>query len=275
MQVGDIIVRKSYHKDMKFNIISIQNHQAILNALNYRLIADAPLDDLEVVDTRLFNSQKLFKIAKRNVKKAPTTPKLLKDYPYYKTTSHNKEMKCGRILHLDGNILYFKKCCSLYKKLNLTVDAYCIEECYQAQFIPQLLQIHQPDILIITGHDAMVQNKRKSSSLLEYKNSQFFVESVQTARKINRNYDDLVIFAGGCQSNYEELMNAGANFASSPNRTLLNIYDPVYVATIVATTSITKVVDLNVLLDSGLFLDTDIGGLETRGKSRLIKPSYI
>ena len=87
-------------------------------------------------------------------------------------------------------------------------------------------------------------------------------------------YDDLIIFAGGCQSNYEALMNAGANFASAPKRLLINIYDPVYVASILSTSSISTVIDLNVLLESGLFTDTDIGGLETRGKSRIIKPGY-
>ena len=29
-EVGDIIVRKSYQKDMKFTIVKIINHQAIL-----------------------------------------------------------------------------------------------------------------------------------------------------------------------------------------------------------------------------------------------------
>lgn len=61
MQVGDIIVRKSYQKDTKFTIVKIIDHQAILNGLNYRLAADADLDDLECVETRLFISHKWFK----------------------------------------------------------------------------------------------------------------------------------------------------------------------------------------------------------------------
>ena len=61
---------------------------------------------------------------------------------------------------------------------------------------------------------------------------------------------------------------------SAPKRSLINIYDPVYVASILSTSSISTVIDLNVLLESGLFTDTDIGGLETRGKSRIIKPRY-
>ena len=63
MQVGDIIVRKSYQKDMKFTIVKIINHQAILNGLNYRLIADADLDDLECVESRLLISNKWSKLS--------------------------------------------------------------------------------------------------------------------------------------------------------------------------------------------------------------------
>ncbi len=33
--------------------------------------------------------------------------------------------------------------------------------------------------------------------------------------------DELVIFAGACQSHYEEIIKAGANFASSPHRILM------------------------------------------------------
>ena len=257
MQVGDIIVRKSYQKDMKFTIVKIINHQAILNGLNYRLLADADLDDLECVESRLLISNKWCKLKNKDSKLIDSPPKLLKQYPHYQTISNHQNMKFGRILHLDGNMLYFKKCCSLYKKLNLTVDAYCIKECHQPLFISELLSLHHPDILILTGHDSMTKEKRYSMT-----------------RKVYKDYDDLIIFAGGCQSNYEALMNAGANFASAPKRSLINIYDPVYVASILSTSSISTVIDLNVLLESGLFTDTDIGGLETRGKSRIIKPGY-
>ncbi len=260
MQVGDIIVRKSYQKDMKFTIVKIINHQAILNGLNYRLIADADLDDLECVESRLLISNKWSKLKNKDSKLIDSPPKLLKQYPHYQTISNHQNMKFGRILHLDGNMLYFKKCCSLYKKLNLTVDAYCIKECHQPLFISELLSLHHPDILILTGHDSMTKEKRYSMTPSDYKNSRFFVESIKAARKV---YKD-----------YEALMNAGANFASAPKRSLINIYDPVYVASILSTSSISTVIDLNVLLESGLFTDTDIGGLETRGKSRIIKPGY-
>lgn len=120
----------------------------------------------------------------------------------------------------------------------------------------------------------MKRDKPYSTSLSDYKNSRFFVESIKAARKVYKDYDDPVIFAGGCQSNYKALMNVGANVASSHKKSLINVYDPVYVASILSTASISTIFDLNRLPESGLFSDADIGGLETRGKCRLIKPRF-
>ena len=36
--------------------------------------------------------------------------------------------------------------------------------------------------------------------------------------------------AGACQSHFEALLHAGANFASSPGRIMIHALDPVYVA---------------------------------------------
>ena len=171
-------------------------------------------------------------------------------------------------------MLYFKKCCSLYKKLNLTVDAYCIKECHQPLFISELLSLHHPDILILTGHDSMTKEKRYSMTPSDYKNSRFLNRLRRHGRSIKIMMILLYLLEGVNRICPEALMNAGANFASAPKRSLINIYDPVYVASILSTSSISTVIDLNVLLESGLFTDTDIGGLETRGKSRIIKPGY-
>lgn len=46
----------------------------------------------------------------------------------------------------------------------------------------------------------------------------------------------MVIFAGACQSYYEGLILAGANFASSPARILIDFIDPLIVAERVAIT---------------------------------------
>lgn len=87
-------------------------------------------------------------------------------------------MKFGRILHLDGNMLYFKNVVHCIK-LNLTVDAYCIKECHQPLFISELLSLHHPDILILTGHDSMTKEKRYSMTPSDYKNSRFLLNRLR------------------------------------------------------------------------------------------------
>ena len=55
MKEGDIVVRKSYDKDIIFKIIGFSKDQdnkkiAILKGIAFRVIADAYLDDLEKVE---------------------------------------------------------------------------------------------------------------------------------------------------------------------------------------------------------------------------------
>ena len=55
MKVGDIVVRKSYNKDIVFKITSFYYNNkneklTILKGVAFRLIADSPLDDLEIID---------------------------------------------------------------------------------------------------------------------------------------------------------------------------------------------------------------------------------
>ena len=54
----------------------------------------------------------------------------------------------------------------------------------------------------------------------------------------------MVIFAGACQSYYETLIDAGANFASSPARILIDFVDPLVVAQKIATTDSDKYITI-------------------------------
>ena len=55
----------------------------------------------------------------------------------------------------------------------------------------------------------------------------------------------MVIFAGACQSYFEALISAGANFASSPARILIDFADPLIVAEKVATTDEQKYITID------------------------------
>ncbi len=140
--------------------------------------------------------------------------------------------------------------------------------------ILDLLRRYRPNILVITGHDSLKRESEDSMDLNDYKNSRYFVECVKTAREYNPNYDELVIIAGGCKSHYEEIMRAGANFASSPDRLLIGITDPVYVACKFAHTSIKDILDIDSIAKDVFSGVGGIGGIETRGQCREVKPMY-
>lgn len=143
----------------------------------------------------------------------------------------------GRILHLDGDKKYSIKAQKYYEKMGLDAIVKNIPENRQPKLVYNLLRTYEPDILIITGHDEMVQKEKRFYDIYNYKNSRYFIDTVKMARKYERDTgNDIVIFAGACQSYYEALIMAGANFASSPARILIDFIDPLKIAEKVATT---------------------------------------
>lgn len=277
MKVGDIVTRKSYDNDVDFIIKEVENHHAILIGLKYRLVADAELSDLLHVKDDINNEH------------CAVNNKHLLDTNLYKSSNLICEEACdlenyrsslckckkrGSVLHIDGDLFYLKQCLLLYEKLGINASGYCIEESMQPAKIEKLLKEHKCNILVITGHDSLPKGKDNSFDLDDYCNSKYYVESVSNARKTNENYDNLIIIAGGCQSYYEEIMKAGANFACSPNRVLIEINEPVYVAAKIAMTSIRDIVDIDMIIDDTIVSSGDIGGVETRGLCRIAKPTF-
>ena len=116
-----------------------------------------------------------------------------------------------------------------------------ISENRQPKVVYNLLKTYKPDILVITGHDGMLRKGYGYYDIYNYRNSRHFISTVKEARRYEKDTNsDLVIFAGACQSYFEALMQAGANFASSPARILIDILDPLIVAKEVAITSSDK-----------------------------------
>lgn len=75
---------------------------------------------------------------------------------------------------------------------------------------------------------------------------------------------------GACQSFFEGLISAGADFASSPGRILIDFVDPLIVAERIAVTDSNKLVtnyEIAKDIKEGL---KGISGIGTRGKKRLI-----
>ena len=158
-----------------------------------------------------------------------------------------------------------------YKKMGLKAFVKNIPENRQSKTVFRLLNIYNPDILVITGHDGMIKNNSKYLDILNYRNSKYFVETVRNARQYEKSSGkDLVIFAGACQSYFEALMDAGANFASSPARILIDFLDPLIVAKNVAITEKNKYItidDFECELRDG---KKGINGLGARGKMNVV-----
>ncbi|MBE6062272.1 MAG: sporulation peptidase YabG [Clostridium butyricum] len=284
MQIGDIVVRKSYGKDIIFKIIDMKKiddvENIILKGINIRIIADSIEDDLEIADEETGSKDKIlntrvnevisnalrFRSGLRN--KIERTVKI----------KSNQEMmfgRPGRILHVDGDSEYMETCLKVYKQLSLDAVGKTIPEKEQPKVIVDLVKEIKPDIVVLTGHDSIIKNPTDYLDLKNYRNSEYYIEAVKNLRNYNSSYDELVIFAGACQSCYERILDVGANFASSPNRVLIHCLDPVFVCEKIAYTRIDKVVSITEVIENTITGNKGVGGLQTRGKYREGYPKSI
>ncbi len=166
-------------------------------------------------------------------------------------------------MHIDSSNDYLERCLKLYKKNNL--NAYGVK-CIEKEIpnnIEKYLNDIKPDIVVITGHD--YYNKNNNS----YQNSDNYIKSVKIARDFS---DKIKIIAGACQSNFEELIKSGANFASSPKRINIHALDPAIIATKLALTKSTEKIDLISILNKTKCGPKGIGGIECNGSMFVVYP---
>jgi spore coat assembly protein len=140
--------------------------------------------------------------------------------------------------------------------------------------IGSLLDYYRPDILVITGHDAYSKALGEKNDINAYRHSKYFVQTVREARKKLPNLDQLVIFAGACQSHFESLIYAGANFASSPSRVNIHALDPVYIVAKISFTPFMERVNVWDVLRNTLTGEKGLGGIETKGVLRTGMPYH-
>lgn len=291
MEIGDIVVRKSYKKDITFKIIDIRQEEGkeiyTLKGVNVRIIADSPYEDLEEVSVatmtkkeEVFTSKVNESIKKilddrkfRGDGKGKRINKKSKIEKMYRTSKNikTKELYFGRpgsILHIDGDSEYLDTCLKVYKQLQLDVVGEKVLEREQPDKVLSLVKLYKPDIVVITGHDAVLKEIEDYTDINNYRNSKYFVKTVNVLRDYERSYDDLIIFAGACQSCYEAILDAGANYASSPGRVLIHCLDPVFLCEKIAYTNISNIVSIEEALENTITGIKGIGGLQTRGKYR-------
>jgi spore coat assembly protein len=280
IKVGDLVHRKSYGRDILFRVLFIRkNDEVVLSGEELRLIADAPVSDVEIADERTINES-------LNINKEKEEKSFRLFQQDYYLTRQKQEMYAsggyqskvdyfqipGRILHLDGDPIYLKKCMDLYKKIGVPVQGYYCKESEFPEKIGTLIDHVKPDILVLTGHDAYTNSKGSIVDLKSYRNTKFFIEAVQIARSKIPQLDQLVIFAGACQSHFEAIIKAGANFASSPSRVNIHALDPVYVVSKISLTSFMDRVNVWDVVRNTITGEKGIGGIETKGLLRIGLP---
>lgn len=284
MQIGDIVVRKSYGKDITFKIIDVKKinnkENIILKGINIRIIADSEEDDLEIANEDGGSKDKILNTrVNEAIKNAIRFRGDLRDKIEKSGKIKSKEElmfgRPGRILHVDGDSEYMETCLKVYKQLSLDAVGKTIPEKEQPEVIVDLVRDIKPDIVVLTGHDSVIKDPKDYLDLKNYRNSEYYLESVKNLRNYNSSYDELVIFAGACQSCYERILDVGANFASSPNRVLIHCLDPVFVCEKIAYTRIDKVASITDVIENTITGIKGVGGLQTRGKYREGYPKSI
>ena len=152
---GDIVGRLSYGKDIFFiidKVIKLPPHTshnkeiALLKGLTMRITADCPLDDLELIDKRIVH-QNITIAENRFLAHLNNCTNRIKKY-----------YNSGKVLHLDGDLRYSQKSIKYYRELGINAIVRNIAENKQPFLIQNLLNRFTPDILVITGHDAMIKN---------------------------------------------------------------------------------------------------------------------
>jgi len=246
LQIGDLVTRNSYNNDTVFKIIDIDNDVVLLKGINIRLLADSDINDLKKVSDVKLDDDDFYNRFSINLDRS--------EYFYLP----------GKVLHIDGDKDYLERCMNFYKKVNIKAIGVKLNEDNIKDKIVSLIDEYKPDIVVITGHDAYYQRMGRDDDINNYKNTLNFVKAVKEIRS-KYSHDKLIIIAGACQSNYEELIKAGSNFASSPKRVNIHALDPAIIASCLAFSDKNKPIDLIKIIEKTKYGSSGIGGIITNG----------
>lgn len=247
-KVGDHVTRTSHQHDTIFKILKIEEKRYYLKGINIRLYADSEEEDLVLCNNDIEDEEVFLERIK---------PEILDRNDYFYLP--------GKILHIDGDNEYLSRCLKYYEDSNIWAAGIMEKEENIADKIHDLLDEYNPSIVVITGHDAYYKKRGRADDMSSYKNSEYFVDAIKEARKYEKSHEKLIIVAGGCQSNYEELIKAGANFASSPKRVNIHALDPAIVATKMGLSEISKDINIKGILEDTKYGKDGMGGIITKG----------
>jgi len=264
LKVGDIVTRKSHGNDIYFTVVDVVKKNVIkpvyvLRGLFYRIEADSMADDLIKQDYKnvQVNLHRDILNAMRNTYRRGFTNR-------FNWLKRFRE-RPGKILQFDSSEKFLNMCKNNYREAGINVVGIVAKEREQPNLVERALNDYKPDILILTGHDGIKKESSNLNSIESYRNSKYFIQSVKLAREYESSYDKLCIFAGACQSYFEAIMNAGANFASSPGRININALDPAIVCEKVAITNTNRYVIPQEVARMTISGVKGIGGIRTKG----------
>lgn len=254
-KVGDIVTRNSYNNDTLFKIVKIEDEVYYLKGINIRLCADSLKEDLKLKEDNIERDEEFLQKIKQN--------KLDRNDYFYLP---------GKILHIDADKEYLDRCLKYYEEANIWAAGILEKEEDIPKKIVGFLNEYNPDIVVITGHDAYYRKRKDERNINSYKNSKYFKDAIINARQFEKSHEKLIIIAGGCQSDYEELIKAGANFASSPKRVNIHALDPAIVATKMSLSDIARDIDIKDILENTKYGSSGMGGIITKGTMHIGYP---
>ena len=238
-KTGDLVTRISHGNDVVFKIEKIVDSVAYLVGVDVKPCSNNDTHDLILAKKNDENRDNDFSERTDKIRNFERS-----DYFYIP----------GKILHIDGDREYLKRCLDFYKKANVLAFGIYSPEEEMGINIEKYLEDINPDIVVITGHDSSIKL-----------NSKYFSDAVKVCRRYQKDYDKLIIIAGACQSEYEKLIKAGANFASSPKKINIHALDPAIIALSLSLTDKNKNVDLLDLLSKTSAGKDGFGGVNTHG----------
>ena len=256
IKIGDMVGRKSYNLDVVFEVISINNGIALLHGKIVRLVADAPIEDLKLIDEERVEREEEIE---ENIINSVSSEIVKKN---------RKKYLMGKILHLDGDGKYMKKCLDLYDKMHIYAVGVEIKEKNIPDKILNYVRYLNPDIVVITGHDSF--NRLKTDDMDNYRNSKYFVRAIKAIREFYPVMNQPIIIAGACQSHFEALIASGANFASSPSRVNIQSLDPAIIAVKCCMTGTIELIKVNEAIDKTSNRNEGIGGVVSFGVMKIL-----
>lgn len=266
IQIGDIVARKSYGEDINFRVVGIhdkdsQNPVYVLRGMFLRIEVDSKAEDIVVKDSReaYLGYQRQIIKAKNNNRSVSSVR-----LPIY----FRLRQRPGTILHIDSSERFLNLCREQYREAGIRSVGIVAAENEQPGMVRRALYQSRPDILIVTGHDGY-KKEGGIHNLQSYRNSRYYIECVKEARRYQPDHGKLCIFAGACQSYFEGIMAAGADFGSSPGRVNINALDPAIVCQKVSLTDERQYVIPEEVVRLTISGRDGIGGIKTKGKLRM------